>query len=94
VDHDEVWKAIDVQRTSLTDTLAALSDEEWTRPSRARVAPSRLRSKPFSSCSPAGWSQRRSARPPEVWAIFLALYSSRKIAQTVAKALDRGRKRL
>ncbi len=33
VDHDEVWKAIDAQRTSLTGTLAALSDEEWTRPS-------------------------------------------------------------
>jgi uncharacterized protein (TIGR03083 family) len=30
---DEVWRAIDGQRTSLADLLADLSDEEWRRPS-------------------------------------------------------------
>jgi uncharacterized protein (TIGR03083 family) len=32
-DRDEVWRAIDVQRTSLTALLDNLSDDEWRQPS-------------------------------------------------------------
>jgi uncharacterized protein (TIGR03083 family) len=33
MDRDQVWQAIDAQRTSLTALLEDLSDDEWNRPS-------------------------------------------------------------
>jgi uncharacterized protein (TIGR03083 family) len=33
LDRDEVWRAIDAQRLSLTDLLARLTDDEWRQPS-------------------------------------------------------------
>src|SRR5687768_11826904 len=33
MDRDQVWKAIDAQRTSLADLLDDLSDDEWRQPS-------------------------------------------------------------
>jgi uncharacterized protein (TIGR03083 family) len=33
MDRNQVWRAIDAQRLSLTDLLEQLSDEEWQRPS-------------------------------------------------------------
>ncbi|MEV4511018.1 maleylpyruvate isomerase family mycothiol-dependent enzyme [Dactylosporangium sp. NPDC049525] len=33
MDHDQIWHAIDTQRTGLTALLETLSDEQWRRPS-------------------------------------------------------------
>lgn len=33
MDRDQIWHAIDTQRTGLTDLLETLSDDEWRRPS-------------------------------------------------------------
>lgn len=40
MNRDQIWQAIDAQRTSLTDLLEHLADDEWLQPSLcARAGP-------------------------------------------------------